>query len=159
MDRSVLYHLLSESKIVSPQQNRINRTAGLQREYIGRGPCILAVVLFVMWTILCSSSSIMSKGKIVSPQQNRINRTAEYCKFEEAHAVFSVVLFGSLLLATRSQNGHTISSFLFVFLRSSLEGKGPPRDIQRLPTTPFSLVLRKEYFDCPQRDSQAVHYI
>jgi hypothetical protein len=26
-------------------------------------------------------------------------------------------------------------------------------DIQRLPTTPFSLVLRKEYFDCPQRDS------
>jgi hypothetical protein len=28
-----------------------------------------------------------------------------------------------------------------------------------LPTTPFSLVLRKEYFDCPQRDSHAVHYI
>jgi hypothetical protein len=26
------------------------------------------------------------------------------------------------------------------------------RDIQRLPTTTFSLVLRKEYFDCPQRD-------
>ncbi len=33
------------------------------------------------------------------------------------------------------------------------------RDIQRLPTTPFSLMLRKEYFDCPQRDSHAVHYI
>jgi hypothetical protein len=31
-----------------------------------------------------------------------------------------------------------------------------------LPTTVFSLVLRKEYFDCPQRDSLAVpevHYI
>jgi hypothetical protein len=25
--------------------------------------------------------------------------------------------------------------------------------------TRFSLVLRKEYFDCPQRDSHAVHYI
>ncbi len=24
---------------------------------------------------------------------------------------------------------------------------------------PFSLVVRKEYFDCPQRDSHAVHYI
>jgi hypothetical protein len=24
---------------------------------------------------------------------------------------------------------------------------------------PFSLVLRKEYFDCPQRDSHSVHYI
>ena len=24
-------------------------------------------------------------------------------------------------------------------------------------TNPFSLVLRKEYFDCPQSDSQAVH--
>ncbi len=33
------------------------------------------------------------------------------------------------------------------------------RDIQRLPTTPFSLMLRKEYFDCPQRDSHAVDYI
>jgi hypothetical protein len=32
-------------------------------------------------------------------------------------------------------------------------------DIQGLPTTPCSIVLRKEYFDCPQRDSQAVHYI
>ncbi len=31
--------------------------------------------------------------------------------------------------------------------------------IQRLPTTPFSLVLCKEYFDCPQRDSHAVHCI
>ncbi len=28
-----------------------------------------------------------------------------------------------------------------------------------VPTTPFSLVLRKEYFHCSQRDSQAVHYI
>jgi hypothetical protein len=27
--------------------------------------------------------------------------------------------------------------------------------VQRIPTTPFSLVLRKEYFDCPQRDSHA----
>jgi hypothetical protein len=26
-------------------------------------------------------------------------------------------------------------------------------------TTPFSLLSRKEYFDCPQRDSHAVHYI
>jgi hypothetical protein len=33
------------------------------------------------------------------------------------------------------------------------------RDIQRLPTTTFSLVLRKEYFDGSQRDSHAVHYI
>jgi len=24
---------------------------------------------------------------------------------------------------------------------------------------PFSIVLRKEYFDCPQRDSHVVHYI
>ncbi len=30
---------------------------------------------------------------------------------------------------------------------------GMHRDIQRLPTTTFSLLLRKEYFDCPQRDS------
>jgi hypothetical protein len=30
---------------------------------------------------------------------------------------------------------------------------------QRLTTTPVSLVLRKEFFDCPQRDSHAVHYI
>ncbi len=36
---------------------------------------------------------------------------------------------------------------------------GGCRDIQRLLTTPFSLVLRKEYFDCPQRGSHAVHYI
>jgi hypothetical protein len=33
------------------------------------------------------------------------------------------------------------------------------REIRRLSTTPFSLVLRREYFDCPQRDSYAVHYI
>jgi hypothetical protein len=33
------------------------------------------------------------------------------------------------------------------------------RDIQRLPTTPFSLMLRKEYFNCPKRDSHAVRYI
>ncbi len=33
------------------------------------------------------------------------------------------------------------------------------KDIQRLHTTNFSLVLRKEYFDCPQRDSNAVRYI
>jgi hypothetical protein len=33
------------------------------------------------------------------------------------------------------------------------------RDKQRFTTTPFSLVLHKEYFDCPQRDSHAVHYI
>jgi hypothetical protein len=38
-------------------------------------------------------------------------------------------------------------------------GTGTSRDIQRLPTTFFSLVLRKEYFGCPQRDSHAVHYI
>ncbi len=31
------------------------------------------------------------------------------------------------------------------------------RDIQRLPMTPFSSVLRKEYLDCPQIDSHAVH--
>ncbi len=30
--------------------------------------------------------------------------------------------------------------------------------VQRLPTTLFPLVLRKEYFDCPERDSYAVHY-
>ncbi len=38
---------------------------------------------------------------------------------------------------------------------------GSLSDIQRLPMTPFSLVLHihKEYFDCPQRDSHAVHYI
>jgi hypothetical protein len=28
-----------------------------------------------------------------------------------------------------------------------------------IPMAPFSLVLRKEYFDGPQRDSHAVHYI
>jgi hypothetical protein len=28
-----------------------------------------------------------------------------------------------------------------------------------IPMTLFPLVLRKEYFDCPQRDSHAVHYI
>ncbi len=33
------------------------------------------------------------------------------------------------------------------------------RDIHRLPTTTFSLVLRKEYFDCPQRDSHEVQYM
>jgi hypothetical protein len=33
------------------------------------------------------------------------------------------------------------------------------RDTWRLHTTPLSLVLRKEYFDYPQRDSHAVHYI
>ncbi len=33
------------------------------------------------------------------------------------------------------------------------------REIQRLPKAPFSLVLRKEYCDCPQRDFHAVHYI
>ncbi len=33
--------------------------------------------------------------------------------------------------------------------------KGQSRDIQRLPTTPFSVVLRKEYFDCPQRNSHS----
>jgi hypothetical protein len=33
------------------------------------------------------------------------------------------------------------------------------RYIERLPTSPFSLVLCKEYFGCPQRDSHAVHYI
>jgi len=31
--------------------------------------------------------------------------------------------------------------------------------IFQISTTPFSLVLRKEYFDCPQRDFHAVHYI
>jgi hypothetical protein len=31
--------------------------------------------------------------------------------------------------------------------------------IQRLTPTPLSLVLHKEYIDCPQRDSHAVHYI
>jgi hypothetical protein len=37
---------------------------------------------------------------------------------------------------------------------------GGTRDIQRLPTTPFSLlVLRKEYFDCPKRDSHAVQHL
>ncbi len=34
-----------------------------------------------------------------------------------------------------------------------------PRDIQRVPMTSFSLVFLQEYFDCPQRDSHAVHYI
>jgi hypothetical protein len=29
--------------------------------------------------------------------------------------------------------------------------------VLRLPTSPFSLVFRKEFFDCPQRDSYAVH--
>ncbi len=43
------------------------------------------------------------------------------------------------------------------FASSPLEtGTGCSRDIQRLPTTPFGLVLRKEYFDGPQRDSHAV---
>ncbi len=32
------------------------------------------------------------------------------------------------------------------------------RDVQRLPTALFPLVLRKEYFDCPERDSYDVHY-
>jgi hypothetical protein len=43
----------------------------------------------------------------------------------------------------------------------SLDRKVLYRDTRRLPTatTPFSLVLRKEYFDCPQGDSHAVHYI
>jgi hypothetical protein len=45
--------------------------------------------------------------------------------------------------------------WLFWFLFLSLL----PRDIQRLPTTFFPLVLRKEYFDSPQRDSYTVHYI
>jgi hypothetical protein len=38
-------------------------------------------------------------------------------------------------------------------------GMDPQHRVQRLPTTPFSLVLRKEYVDCPERDSHAVHYI
>ncbi len=33
---------------------------------------------------------------------------------------------------------------------------GLSRDIQRLPTTLFSLVLRKEYFDYPERHSYTV---
>ncbi len=33
------------------------------------------------------------------------------------------------------------------------------RDIQRLSTTPFSLVLRKEYFDWPQRDSRSTLHL
>jgi hypothetical protein len=33
------------------------------------------------------------------------------------------------------------------------------RDIQRLSTTRFSSELRKEYFDCPQKDSHVVRYI
>ncbi len=37
--------------------------------------------------------------------------------------------------------------------------KQSTRDIKRLLVTPFSLVLRRKYFDCPQRDSHAVHYI
>ncbi len=35
----------------------------------------------------------------------------------------------------------------------------PYRDIQRVHTTTLSLVLCKEYVDCPQRDSHAEHYI
>jgi hypothetical protein len=31
--------------------------------------------------------------------------------------------------------------------------------VQRLPTAPFYLMLRKEYFDFLRRDSHAVHYI
>jgi hypothetical protein len=46
-----------------------------------------------------------------------------------------------------------------VYSYNVLYRQTPQRYIQRLPTTPFSLVLRKEYFDCPQRDSHAVHYI
>ncbi len=41
---------------------------------------------------------------------------------------------------------------------TSMQPKITLRKIQRLPMTPFSLLLRKEYFDCPQRDSHAVHY-
>jgi hypothetical protein len=33
------------------------------------------------------------------------------------------------------------------------------RDIQRLLRTLFPLEMRKEYFDCPERDSHAEHYI
>ncbi len=43
-------------------------------------------------------------------------------------------------------------------LVSSLPAVGyaqlPTRDIQRLPTTIFPLVLRKEYFDCPETLTQ-----
>ncbi len=38
-------------------------------------------------------------------------------------------------------------------------GTDTTRDLQRLPRTIFPLVLRKEYFDCPQRNSPAVFYI
>ncbi len=49
----------------------------------------------------------------------------------------------------------------FLHLRVEEGGKFNilPGDIQRLPMTPFSSVLGKEYFDNPQRDSHAVHYI
>jgi hypothetical protein len=40
-----------------------------------------------------------------------------------------------------------------------VDGKVLTRDIKRLSTTPFSLVLPKEYFESPQRDSHAVRYI
>jgi hypothetical protein len=57
--------------------------------------------------------------------------------------------------------GDTSGEFKRVWRRGGEDGVvGGTRDIQRLPATPFSLlVLRKEYFDCPQRDSHAVHYI
>jgi hypothetical protein len=51
----------------------------------------------------------------------------------------------------------TLLSRLHGCKNKKLEEKN--RDILRLPTTPFSLVLRKEYFDSPQRDSHAVQYI
>jgi hypothetical protein len=34
-----------------------------------------------------------------------------------------------------------------------------PEIYRDYPRPTFSLVLRKEYFDCPQRDSHAMHYI
>ncbi len=55
--------------------------------------------------------------------------------------------------------GHGVIEKLLWELVHPVEIKVLNRDKQILPTTSFSLVLRKEYFDCPQRDSRAVHYI
>jgi hypothetical protein len=64
-----------------------------------------------------------------------------------------------LLLLHHAEPGKLKGEFHNFQMHYGLEQRHTPEIYRDYPRPPFLRVLRKEYFDCPQRDSHAVHYI
>jgi hypothetical protein len=123
----------------------------------------------IHWLSLCTQQSNSGSSLIVKPLRMDCAKTTYPEKNGILERFFFVEVSGNELGSSQTLVFVWFST-LFSVLQIAIHEKTSVKSVKQeiccyvfvwifKTHDPFSLVLRKEYFDCPQRESHAVHYI